>query len=301
MARLPDWQNKQNHLEAILVECLNCGLIYQNPRPTQEELTFYYPEEYVCYQKDVNPQQMKGLKAVGASYGMRKRCQLVLRKRKQGRLLDVGCATGVFLEAMHRYPGWELFGVEINATAAQIGQSKNIAEIIVTSLEKGGYPDAFFDVITLWDVFEHMIDPSASLRELVRILKPDGTLIMRVPNGQSWEAKLLGRYWAGYEPPRHLYVFDPNSLGRILQQSGMQVNSLECNFGGYLVFLLGIGFRLADSQLPLAVQKRILVFLGNPIMRLFMAPLFWLLSRNQRGPLLDVTATLPITEESPYA
>jgi len=291
---LTDLLLERKDVKSILVECLQCGLVYQNPRPTLEEMKAHYPPEYNLYNPEPYCETTPWLMKKAIQYGIRKRCRSVIRFRREGRLLDMGCATGTFLRGMHVFPNWELFGVEINREAAHIAKEKHGLNVFAGTLEEANYPERYMDVVTLWDVLEHLHDPSSSLREIHRILKPGGILIFRVPNKDSWDAKLFGPYWVGLEPPRHLYVFDKDLLTLLLEQTGFKIHKISCSSGGYPTFVQSIRFLLtplSGTRKPNQTLKyALLATMSHPIMRLISSPFFFLYGLGLRGSLITVTA-----------
>ena len=140
---------------------------------------------------------------------------------KSGKLLDVGAATGFFLN-LARNRGWEPFGVELSDYAASIGRAKGL-NIMTGVLAGGEFPESFFDVITLWDVIEHMPDPRSTLRELQRTLKPGGLIAINTPDSSSLIAKALGKSWHLVVPPEHLNLFHRQSLRLLLEEGACTV------------------------------------------------------------------------------
>jgi SAM-dependent methyltransferase len=182
-------------------------------------------------------------------YGLRKRCNAVAEmKPSGGRLLDVGCATGVFLNGMRRTGKWEVFGVEPNASAADYARRRFGIEVHTGMLREAGYPDEHFDVVSLWHVIEHVLEPVADLREVRRILKPNGLLVLTTPNLDSFDARLFGRFWAGLETPRHLFVFSLSTLTRLLSGLGFELVRKRCINGTWWAFATSIQF-LAEEKL----------------------------------------------------
>lgn len=285
---LPDLLLGRDGVAATFVRCRRCGLVYQNPRPTFAEMAAHYPPEYDSY--DV-PADGSGaaLMRRAVSYGVAKRCRFLTRHKRPGRVLDVGCATGTFLEGMQQ-AGWEAHGVDISEYAAGVARRRLGAEVRVGTLEAAAYPDRYFDAVTLWDVLEHLHDPVASLREVHRVLKDDGLLVVRVPDGSSWDARLFGRHWAGLDAPRHLYVYDPATAGATLARSGFRVLSRRCGLGGYPTFVLSLRFRLKGQGASPRVVAAAARVLGHPLARLASAPAFFVADRLRRGPLMVITA-----------
>ncbi len=288
---LPDYLLGRPQARASLVRCIVCGLIYQSPRPSPEEMVAHYPPEYDSYHPETADGPGSWLLRRAVQYGLDKRARYVTRRAGGGRLLDIGCSTGLFLNRMKTHGSWELYGVEINRQAAETARQQYGLEVFVGTLEQAGYPDESFDAITLWDVFEHLHDPLRSLHEIHRILKPDGVLVLRVPNGASWDARLFGPHWAGLDAPRHLYVFTPETLRRMLAEAGFAVDELSCRIGSYPTFVLSVRFWLGARGVSARKQRALLKALQHPVARLLSAPLFFLASTGERGPLMVVTAS----------
>lgn len=260
-----------------LVRCQQCGLVYLNPRPTMKEIGHYYPEEYGPY-KVTRENQQSWTALLDHSYGYWKRARLVNAAYPQGgHILDVGCASGDFLHMMERMDHWEVHGVEVSAEASRYGRECYGLEIDTGELADAHYPDARFDVITIWDVLEHVHDPTGTLSEMHRILKPDGLAIIRVPNLNTWDARLFGPYWVGLDAPRHLYVFSAETLTALLHKTGFQVRQLRSVMLGYLPFALSVQFWL-DEKLHNRYMKEALLALNRSwLPRVLTRPFFTLL------------------------
>jgi SAM-dependent methyltransferase len=137
--------------------------------------------------------------------------------RRGGRVLDVGCGTGSHLDAARRL-GWEAYGVEISPAASQIARETLGLAVVTGALEDAGYPDAHFDVVSLFHVLEHLPDPVGTLREVARVLRPGGLALLAVPNHRSLAAFAFRSRWFPWEVPRHLYHFSPASLAALLDR-----------------------------------------------------------------------------------
>jgi SAM-dependent methyltransferase len=190
----------------------------------------------------------------------------------RGRLLDVGCGAGYFLDAA-RETGWDVRGVELSPTAARVGREQLRLDIFQGTLAEAGFPDNWFDVVTLFEVVEHLRDPGAVLADAQRILKPGGLLAVQVPNDQvayrTWLSRPDNRWWV--IPPLHLFYFTDRALRRWLEALGMDVASLisEGNAGNDAVTLLR-----ARGQAPGR-------YLAAGLRRLSL-PVDWLLARSGR-------------------
>ena len=286
---LPDFLLQRKEVSAILVKCVSCGLVYQNPRPTFVEMTAHYPPDYQSYTPEPDAENSSWLLRQAFRYGIAKRCRYVTRYKRAGRLLDVGCATGIFLQGIRNSGNWEPYGVELNEHAAHIAQEHGL-DVRLGTLEQAEFADEFFDAVTLWDVLEHLHDPAGSLREIYRILKPDGLLVIRVPNASSWDSRLFGRFWAGLDSPRHLYVFTPITLDALLTATHFQSIAQSSQIGAYPTFLLSLRFWSAAKDKPSTARDFLIKFLHHPVMRLLLAPLFYLRGIGLRGPSVVAAA-----------
>lgn len=291
---LADYYLQRFDVETTLVQCSQCGLVYQNPRPTFAEMAAHYPPEYPPYHTGRGRRPGRLLQWA-YDYGMRKRSRFVTRHKQSGKLLDVGCSTGVFLAGMRDQGAWEPHGVEVSAEVAEIARREHALDVFAGTLEEAAFPDRQFDVVTMWDVLEHLHDPAASLAEIHRILKEDGILVVRVPNLASWDAQWFGRFWAGLDAPRHLYIFTPRTLAQILERAGFSVVDESSAIGGYLVLILSIHNWMNAAGVGVTTKRRVLALLNHPVMRLLSAPLFFWPSRILRGPVLVTTASKHMT------
>jgi 2-polyprenyl-3-methyl-5-hydroxy-6-metoxy-1,4-benzoquinol methylase len=264
------------------VTCQNCGLIYQNPRPTPAEIGQYYGPEY-----EVFSQKAKG--GLFPKRGQAQRCQMVLDQKKFGTLLDIGCATGTFLLEMQKHPGWDLTGLEPDADAAQTARAQGL-KVITGSLDSLELPAESFDAVTLWDVLEHLHNPGAALIKIRALLKPDGVLVARLPNGASQDARLFGPYWAGLDAPRHLYVFTLQTLTQLLQKNGFEIISTNTRLGNYLNFVKSVRFAMTAKQWSKRQRKWAIFLLSNPLTRMAAVPFFYLRDSNQGGSSLMFAA-----------
>lgn len=286
---VPDYLLNNDKIKVNFVKCTSCGLIYQNPRPTLKEMSEHYPENYESYTYDDELNNSSTLLKTVYQYGINKRIRFVTHFKKHGRLLDLGCSTGIFLNGFKGSPNWNLFGVEINKKAAHIAQNKGL-NVFTGTLEEANFPNEYFDVVTMWDVLEHLHDPASSLKEIYRILKPDGILVIRVPNENSWDAHIFGRYWSGLDAPRHLFIFTPITLNRMLSVQNFETIMHSSQIGAYTTFLLSVRFWKQAKHDNNLLINFIVNFLYHPIMRLITAPFFYLSGLGLKGPLLVTVA-----------
>jgi 2-polyprenyl-3-methyl-5-hydroxy-6-metoxy-1,4-benzoquinol methylase len=135
----------------------------------------------------------------------------LLSHKRSGTLLDLGCSSGAFLESM-KGASWKLYGIEMDPENAHTAKTRSGAEIFVGDIPDAPFPHGSIDVITCFDVLEHVFDPIVVLQRVAEWLKPGGLLYVLVPNIDSAEARVFKSYWHGLELPRHLFHFSPGSL-----------------------------------------------------------------------------------------
>ena len=261
----------ENH---TLVRCKNCGLIYQNPKLQEDELLAHYPTaNYELYSQPINNEKSP-IRRADRQLSMIRRYRRIMKHTEQpGHILDIGCATGSFIAIM-RDQGWEVSGVELNPEVAQYARTVLNLNVHPGTLEQAGFSDDSFDVVTMWDVFEHVLNPKATLKEIVRILKPGGTLVISVPNPSSLEARIFGANWAGWDRPRHLHLFTPAVLKRYLKDAGFAKIEID-SFGGRLsVTLLSVSYACNARQIPEEKWRPWIKFLYNWPVRLLTWPFY---------------------------
>jgi ubiquinone/menaquinone biosynthesis C-methylase UbiE len=193
--------------------CRHCGLVYANPRPDEGEVLR-------AYQEVVDPlylQEEAGRRLTFQRYV--RAIEDVVGPPCGRRLLDVGCYTGLFPAAAQER-GWEAWGVDPCRWAVEEGLRRGVT-ILQGTLRGLSLPADSFDVVTLWDVAEHLADPRATFGEAWRVLKPRGWIIIQTMNIRSWLAQLMGPYWP-WLMEMHLYYFSPHTLACMLQQVGFE-------------------------------------------------------------------------------
>ena len=146
--------------------------------------------------------------------------------------------------------GWQVHGVEPNQSAADYAHRVLDLAVHAGTLEEAAYDDDMFDVVRLWDVFEHVIDPKGTLAEIARVLKPGGLLVMSLPNPTCLEARLFGAAWAGWDRPRHLHLFTPAVIDRYLAEAGMTTDSIEGFSARLSLTLLSVEYWCNARQIP---------------------------------------------------
>jgi len=201
---------RQHH---AIVRCRRCGLVYANPRPGEGEvLTAYQEVADPLYLREKMGRLLTFRRHVRTIHG------IVGASGEGRRLLDVGCYTGLFLETAQER-GWDAVGLEPCRWAVEEGHRRGLA-ILEGTLGEASLPTESFDVLTFWDVAEHLFDPRATFAEAWRVLRPGGWIVIQTMNVESWPARLLGPHWP-WLMEMHLTYFSPRTLARLLEQVGL--------------------------------------------------------------------------------
>lgn len=209
--------------ESVLVICSGCGLGRLEPLPSEEALKDLYPAEY--YGEGAGQKFHPLVEWLVRLVGARQAGFLSRGFGSGSRVLDLGCGRGVMLTRLADQ-GFEVHGADISEEATR-GVDPRAEIRIAPNLAAAGYPDDFFDLVIVWHVLEHLRDPASTLKEIRRILRPGGRLIVAVPNFSSLQARLSGRNWFHLDLPRHLYHFPLKGLERLLVSAGFEV--LDCH------------------------------------------------------------------------
>ena len=206
-----------------VVRCSNCGLLYANPRWKAEHLFGRYTSEY--WDQYASAIKETALDQVANQARWDPYLDTLELARKNNRLLDVGCATGEFLLAA-KARGWEIYGVETSPVAAEYASRVTGARIHTGTLETTDFADQWFDVVTMWDVIEHLQSPRSYMRQAAKLLRNDGVIGLTTPNIRSLAYLLLNRDWDAIGPNDHLYYFSPRTLEDLLKASGFAVHHM---------------------------------------------------------------------------
>ncbi len=247
--------------EFPVVKCKNCGLVYLNPRLTSKAISNYYPKDYYTHVPLVSnkdfanstnkfnliikiKEKIKSL-LINYYYGKSPRWKrflsvfiiLLFNKRiytknrrgligESGRLLDLGCGNGSYLYNIKQ--DWlvgkkiiDCFGVDIDRKALKYALEGGL-KVKEGTLTSVAFPDDYFDIVRIGHTLEHISDPLGVLKEVFRITKQRGKVIIEIPNFDSIGCKLLKDKWAGIDAPRHYFHFSPETLKKMLEICGFQ-------------------------------------------------------------------------------
>jgi SAM-dependent methyltransferase len=205
-----------------LVRCNSCSLVWLASPPRPHEMAVHYGVDYY-----------KGIATAGEAIDRwRKQRAVIGRYKQSGDVLDIGCGSGGFLRTFKGHP-WKLHGIEIAAAMADRARLNAGASVFVGDALSAPFAPESFDVITCFDVLEHVYDPQGLLRKVLEWLKPGGVFYTMLPNIDSWEARMFGSYWYGLELPRHLFHFSPRSLRNAMESVGFGEGYIKTQRGSY--------------------------------------------------------------------
>ena len=274
-----------------LVECTNCHFVYLSPRPDNQEILGYYPSDYLSFRPAMTEERSL-LRRLDRLIGLRKRSRLVASHSSVpvGTLLDIGSGTGDFLWGMREFQGWKVRGVEPHAGAADRSRRNYGLEVDVGRLEDVTYPKGSFDAVTLWDVLEHLASPRQAVARIYDWLRPGGILVFGVPNRESTDAALFGRYWAGLDIPRHFSVFSSGHTSNLVVGAGFEP-PLFTNFNGsFHSFVLSMRFWLTGDGRSDWLRSAVLGSVSSIPFRAATFPYFRVLQALNKGTTLVVVA-----------
>jgi 2-polyprenyl-3-methyl-5-hydroxy-6-metoxy-1,4-benzoquinol methylase len=210
-------------------------LVFTYPQPEESKLAAYYEsEDYISHTDGRRSLFEKAYQLVKQIALKNKLKYINNLQPTKGILLDIGAGTGDFL-AIAKQDGWLTIGIEPNEKAQNIAKAKEVSLIENTaSLE-----DQSIDVITMWHVLEHVPNVKNQIKELKRLLKPSGTIIIAVPNFNSYDAKYYNSYWAAFDVPRHLWHFSKKSIKNLFERENLHlIKVLPMLFDSFYVALL---------------------------------------------------------------
>ena len=250
-----EWLNAPDRLHGRreqyqLVRCPSCSLVWLCRPPKPSEMHLHYTDAYD-----------KLISVAGndpARWGFR--LDAIARFKQSGALLDLGCSAGSFLESMHG-DSWRLFGIEMSAKAARTAEARSGAQVFVGDILDAQFPRESFDVVTCFDVLEHVYEPRRVMQRIAEWLKPGGIFYVLVPNIDSAEARVFRSYWHGLELPRHLFHFSPDSLRFLAESVRLREVSLETHRNPAVG--TSLGYIWDDVFRAVGVQRKPVVYRGE--------------------------------------
>jgi len=210
-----------------ILKCKSCQLLtLKFQQDYRSFISEYYDERFFTGSQDrIGYSNYEGDQLTEA-INMKRYLTRISRFKSTGKLLDVGCATGIFLE-FAQAKGFDPFGFDVSTYAVTKARHRLKHRIKQAVLSDVTYKPNSFDVITMFDVVEHLKDPRRDLKRLRTFLKDDGVLVINTGDAGSLLAKLMGKNWHFYVPPQHLFFFSQKTLTQLLHRAGYKVIKIE--------------------------------------------------------------------------
>jgi 2-polyprenyl-3-methyl-5-hydroxy-6-metoxy-1,4-benzoquinol methylase len=207
----------------MVMECPQCTLRFTQNVPDTVAIVDYYKADTYISHTNTSKGLIHSIYKRVRKKTLRQKRKLIeaITEMKQGNLLDIGAGTGAFVKEM-KNAGWGVTGLEPDKDARAVALSDFSTPLLpieeLLHLEKG-----FFNAITLWHVLEHVHDLNGYLDTLKNLLKPNGKLIIAVPNYTAKDAAIYQQHWAAYDVPRHLYHFSPKAMQLLVEKHNMKI------------------------------------------------------------------------------
>lgn len=265
-----------------LVSCAVCFLAYLAPMPTPTQIRKIYQQDYFKNNKDLaggygDYQQMEKVLAKES----KRKIKFIKKYTDKNKLLDIGCGLGTFLK-IAKSTGFNIAGNDISSYAQRVVKNELKVPFYPGEVFKASLPKESFDIVTAWDVFEHIPQVNETFQSVAKTLRPGGFLFLTTPNIKSWDSKVLGKYWYGYKKiPEHLIFFSPESIKKLLKANGFNVIAVKT-----------WGF---ERDLEFLSQK---ISLYIPWFKKFAGPLINLLAFGDKSIYLPVTDMIVVAQKS---
>lgn len=209
-----------------IVKCKNCGLVYVNPRISKDKYKKHFQEEYITFEEKLYREF-----GIWREPTLKREASIIKKIKPQGgRILDIGCAGGLFLSFFKSDNKWKCYGVELSKFAAEKAREKYGIDVFCGTLNEAGYPDSFFDVVTILDTLPFIPNPIEELLEVWRILKHNGILAVEIPGfyfrmlkNKGIICRLLYGKWVSLNPREHLFYYSDDTLNKLLNKTGFKI------------------------------------------------------------------------------
>lgn len=219
-----------------IVSCKDCDFLFTNPRPKDEDLGQYYVSDHYISHNNTRKNIFEKAYQVVRKFNIKSKYRLVSEFFNSGRILDIGCGTGEFLQKC-KNKNWKTKGIEPSEIARkQAIENHNLDVDESTDLSE---LNDEFDIITMWHVLEHVTELNSTISEIKRLLSKDGKAIIAVPNTNSFDCSYYKEYWAAYDLPIHLYHFSKDSIVRVFEKHGFSLRKTNgMRFDSFYVSML---------------------------------------------------------------
>ncbi|HCO68872.1 MAG TPA: methyltransferase [Dysgonomonas sp.] len=248
----------------LLLKCENCGFVFTQDFPNEEEIGRYYDTPQYISHSDTQKGLINSLYHFARKIAMRSKSNLVsdYSAVKSGKLLDIGSGTGYFLHTMCRKK-WIVTGIEKSESARVYAHEK-----FGLNTQDSGYlfeiPEETKDIVTMWHVLEHIESLNDTMSGIYRILKKDGTAVIALPNKESSDARHYKSYWAAYDVPRHLWHFSPSDFELLAEKHNFKVEKIKpMYFDPFYISMLSEKYKGTFAAALVGLTKGFFFFLRS--------------------------------------
>jgi len=243
-----------------IYQCDNCRLMFTNPRPDDIEINDYYKSDNYVVHAEKKNNIINYLFLVVRKISIKRKFEIVKKYDINKKILDIGCGTGTFL-AYCKNKGMEIAGIEPSELARNIALQKYKLNNIYSVKEFNFLHKNYYGIITLWHVLEHVHNIDEYLNNISNLLSKDGTLIIALPNPDSYDAYYYSNFWAAYDVPRHLYHFNKNVIENLLANYNFNlIKVLPLKFDSYYISMLSEKYKYGRIKL---IKPFIIGFISN--------------------------------------
>lgn len=222
-----------------VVQCQRCQLMFTDPKPPADDWERYYPSNYYPYQvkapfgwrKRLGRSFEAGIAKLGTRHGWNRLASMFLDPTivppfGNRKMVDIGCGAADYMIRL-RDAGWDVLGLEPSPHAAERARSTYGVKVVEDMFPSKKLPSGSFDLVTAQQVLEHLENPLDAIENMRNLLRPKGWLLLTVPNAASWSSRFFGAAWIGWDLPRHLTHFTPNSLSEMARECGFRVRRVH--------------------------------------------------------------------------
>lgn len=230
--QVKDFSVSQENFDLLRNEELD--MLVTSPQPSLEKLPSYYESDDYISHTDGKRSLFEKMYHIVKNIALQNKLKLINSQSLKGNLLDIGAGTGDFL-VVAKNNGWKITGIEPGEKPKAIAVNKGVSFANdLSELESNS-----FDIITMWHVLEHVPNLDFQIKELKRLLKPDGTILIAVPNFNSFDANYYGKFWAAFDVPRHLWHFSKTAIDKLFSKENLQlIQVVPMKFDSFYVSLL---------------------------------------------------------------
>lgn len=210
--------------EYAVARCAVCGIVFLDFAADDLFFTQYYSQDFFndVGNKNAYCDYEKEAKSLNKSF--LKRIEIIQKYQPVGNLLDIGCATGAFMETASAH--WQVSGVDVSRYATDEARKKGLT-VFAGEVQESPYIDQKFDIVTMWDTIEHVAHPAETMTRVSKLIKPGGIVCLTTGDVGSVFSRLCDKFWHLYNIPQHLSYFDKNTITKLLNDAGFAVKEIR--------------------------------------------------------------------------